>query len=47
MKRILLALVMIVMAVGANAQTTWNVRIGAGSSYDHNGDDYFTPCLSL
>lgn len=47
MKRILFALVMIVMAVGVNAQTTWNLRAGAGSSYDSDGYGCFTPCLSL
>lgn len=47
MKRILLALVMAVMTVGVNAQTTWNVRAGAGLSNNHRGHDYLTPCLSL
>lgn len=47
MKRILLALVMAVMTVGVNAQTTWNVRAGAGLSVNHVGDSYFTPSLSL
>lgn len=47
MKRILLALVMAVMTVGVNAQTTWNVRAGAGLSCDYNGDDAFAPSLSL
>lgn len=47
MKRILLALVMTVMAVGANAQTTWNVRGGAGISVDHEDNAFLAPSLSL
>ena len=47
MKRMLLVLVMIVMAVGVNAQTTWNVRAGAGISVNHRGACVLTPSLSL
>ena len=47
MKRILLALVMTVMAVGANAQTTWNVRGGAGISVDAENNACMAPSLSL
>ena len=47
MKRILLALVMTVMAVGANAQTTWNVRGGAGMSVDSENLACVAPSLSL
>ncbi len=45
MKRILLALVMAVMAVGVNAQTTWNVRGGVGISVNSNSDAFLTPSL--
>ena len=38
MKKYFFILLMVMMAIGANAQTTWNVRVGGGMGLNASGD---------
>ncbi|MGN0257962.1 MAG: hypothetical protein ACI4CA_06300 [Bacteroides sp.] len=46
MKKLFICMVLAMMAIGIDAQTTWNVRVGGGymktSFYDWYGGDYAT-----